>query len=51
MKHQKFSNRVAYARRYGELVVENVAMEQRIHSLARDNNRVEKKTPQSGRKA
>lgn len=43
MKHQKFSNRVAYARRYGELVVENVAMEQRIHRLARDNNRVVKK--------
>lgn len=43
MKHQKFSNRVAYARRYGELVVENVAMQQRIHRLARDNNRVVKK--------
>lgn len=42
MKHQKFSNRVAYARRYGELVVENVAMEQRIHRLVRDNNRVVK---------
>lgn len=43
MKHKNFSNSVAYARRYGELVVENVAMEQRIHRLARDNNRVVKK--------
>ena len=25
MKHQEFKNRDAYARRYGELVVENVA--------------------------
>ena len=43
MKHQEFRNRDAYARRYGELVAENVAMEQRIHRLARDYNRVAKK--------
>lgn len=43
MKHQKFRNRVAYARRLGELEVENVAMELKIHRLARDNNRVVKK--------
>lgn len=43
MKHQEFRNRVAYARRLGELEVENVAMEQKIHRLARVNNRVVKK--------
>ena len=43
MKHQEFKNRDAYARRYGELVAENVAMEQRIHRLVRDYNRVVKK--------
>lgn len=43
MKHQEFKNRDAYARRYGELVAENVAMEQRIHRLVRDYNRVAKK--------
>lgn len=43
MKHQKFRNCVAYARRLGELEVENVAMELKIHRLARDNNRVVKK--------
>lgn len=43
MKHQEFRNRVAYARRLGELEVENVAMELKIHRLARDNNRVVKK--------
>ena len=42
MKHQKFRNRVAYARRLGELEVENVEMELKIHRLARDNNRVVK---------
>lgn len=42
MKHQEFKNRDAYARRYGELVAENVAMEQRIHRLVRDYNRVAK---------
>ena len=43
MKHQEFKNCDAYARRYGELVAENVAMEQRIHRLVRDYNRVVKK--------
>lgn len=43
MKHQEFKNRDAYARRYGELVAEKVAMEQRIHRLVRDYNRVVKK--------
>lgn len=43
MKHQEFRNRVAYARRLGELEVENVAMELKIHRLARENNRVVKK--------
>lgn len=43
MKHQEFKNRDAYARRYGELVAENVAMEQRIHRLVKDYNRVVKK--------
>ena len=43
MKHQAFKNRDAYARRYGELVAENVAMEQRIHRLVKDYNRVVKK--------
>lgn len=42
MKHQEFKNRDAYARRYGELVAENVAMEQRIHRLVKDYNRVVK---------
>lgn len=46
MKHQEFRNRDAYARRYGELVAENVAMEQRIHRLVRDYNRVVKKLRQ-----
>lgn len=43
MKHKNFSNRVAYVRRYGELVAENMEMEHRIHRLVRDNNRVVKK--------
>lgn len=47
MKLQEFRNCVAYARRLGELEVENVEMELKIHRLARDNNRVVKKTPQS----
>lgn len=40
MKHQERKKRDAYARRYGELVVKNVEMEQRIHRLVRDYNRV-----------
>lgn len=43
MKHQEFKNRDAYARRYGELVFENVTMEKRIHRLVRDYNTVAKK--------
>ncbi len=43
MKHQERKKCDAYARRYGELVAENVAMEQRIHRLVRDYNRVVKK--------
>lgn len=43
MKHQEFKNRDAYTRRYGEMVAENVTMEQRIHRLVRDYNRVVKK--------
>lgn len=43
MKHQEFKNRDAYARRYGELVFENVTMEKRIHRLVRDYNMVVKK--------
>lgn len=40
MEHQERKKRDAYARRYGELVADNVAMEQRIHRLVRDYNRV-----------
>lgn len=40
MKYQERKKRDAYARRYGELVADNVAMEQRIHRLVRDYNRV-----------
>lgn len=40
MKHQERKKRDAYARRYGELVADNVAMEQRIHRLVEDYNRV-----------
>lgn len=40
MKHQERKKRDAYARRYGELVADNVAIEQRIHRLVRDYNRV-----------
>lgn len=40
MKHQERKRRDAYARRYGELVADNVAMEQRIHRLVRDSNRL-----------
>ena len=43
MKHQEFKYRDAYARRYGELVFENVTMEKRIHRLVRDYNMVAKK--------
>lgn len=43
MKHQEFKNRDAYARRYGELVFENVTMEKRIHRLVSDYNTVAKK--------
>ena len=43
MKHKEFRNRVAYARRFGKLEVENVVMKERIHRLVRDNNRVVKK--------
>lgn len=43
MKHQEFKNRDAYARRYGELVSENVMMEERIHRLVIDYNMVAKK--------
>lgn len=42
MKHKEFRNRVAYARRFGKLEVENVVMKERIHRLVRDNNRVVK---------
>lgn len=51
MKHQEFKNRDAYTRRYGEMVAENVTMEQRIHRLVRDYNRVVKKTSQVERQA
>lgn len=40
MKNQKRKKRDAYARRYGELVADNVEMEQRIHRLVEDYNRV-----------
>lgn len=43
MKHQKRKSRNAYARRYGELVAENVEMEQRVHSLVKDYNSVAEK--------
>lgn len=43
MKHQERKKSNAYARRYGELVAENVAMKQRIHRLVRGYNRVKEK--------
>lgn len=43
MKHKEFKNRDAYARRYVELVFENVTMRKRIHRLVRDYNTVAKK--------
>lgn len=43
MKHQEFRNRVAYARRYGELVAENEAMKLKIRRLDRGYKRVVKK--------
>ena len=43
MKHQERKKRDAYARRYGELIADNVEMEQRIHHLVGDYNKVAEK--------
>lgn len=43
MKHQEIKERDAYARRYGELVAENVAMRKRIHRLVGGYNKVVEK--------
>lgn len=43
MKHQKRKSRNANARRYGELVAENVKMEQRVQRLVKKYNSVAEK--------
>lgn len=43
MKHKNFSNRVAYARRYGESVAKNEALNLKIRRFTRGYNRVVKK--------